>query len=590
MTGGRNMDNTSIINEIRSKCDIVDIVSSYLPLTQKGKNFFGVCPFHDDTNPSMSVSREKQIYRCFSCGASGNVFNFVMNYEHISFKETLGILSEKTGIEIKGLTLQKKTTKYDKFYEIYELAHKYYQNNMNSSYAKNAKEYLTNRQIDEDMIKEYKIGLSLDKNNHLTKLLVSKGYDLNTLNNIGLTSYDKDVYMNRIMFPLYDLNGRVVGFSGRRYDGIKDNKYVNTKGTEIFQKGDILYNYHLAREFVRSKNQVIVMEGFMAVIRSREAGIKNTVGLMGTAMTKEQAALIKRLSEHVVLSFDGDEPGRKACLDNGSELEKLGCQVSVVELDNGLDPDDYILKYGKEAFLNLINNAISLSDYRIKRLKKNINLNSDLEKTEYIHSVLEETSKIGDEIHREFILKKLAKEFDISYNTLEKRLLSFQEGNQKTEKVVMENLPLPNNVPTMKKDKYYLATYALLYYMLIDKRCLNYYNQGKINFPKEEERFLASEISYYYQKYGIITPADFLTYLNDKEKLLIVFNRSLELDFKQNIEEKELLDYMRILQEYQIIQEIKKLERKLQSENDVVTQAQIGLKIADLNTRLKSNC
>lgn len=584
------MDNTNIINEIRKKCDIVDIVSSYLPLTQKGKNFFGVCPFHDDTNPSMSVSREKQIYRCFSCGASGNVFNFIMDYEHVSFKEALGILSEKTGIEIKGLNLQKKTTKYDKFYEIYELAHKYYQNNMNSSYAKKAKEYLASRQIDGKMIKEYKIGLSLDKNDHLTKLLVSKGYDLNTLNNIGLTNYDKDVYMNRIMFPLYDLNGRIVGFSGRRYDGIKDNKYVNTKGTEIFQKGDTLYNYHLAREFVRSKNQVIVMEGFMAVIRSGEAGIKNAVGLMGTAMTKEQAVLIKRLSEHVVLSFDGDEPGRKACLDNGSELEKLGCQVSVVELDNGLDPDDYILKYGKEAFHNLVNNAITLSDYRIKRLKKNINLNSDLEKTEYIHSVLEETSKIEDEIHQEFILKKLAKEFDISYNTLEKRLLSFKQEKEKKEKMVVNDVILPKQVPIIKKDKYYLATYALLYYMLVDKRCLNYYNLGKINFPKEEERFLASEISYYYQKYGSITPADFYTYLNDKEKLLVVLNRVLELELDSEIDESELLDYIKILQEYQMKQEIKKLKKQLENENDVMIQAKIALKITELNTRIKINC
>lgn len=583
------MDNINIINEIRKKCDIVDIVSSYLPLTQKGKNFFGVCPFHDDSNPSMSVSREKQIYRCFSCGASGNVFNFVMDYEHVSFREALGILSEKTGIEIKGLNIQKKTTKYDKLYEIYELAHKYYQNNMNSSYAKKAKEYLASRQIDEEMIKEYKIGLSLDKNDHLTKLLVSKGYDLNTLNNIGLTNYDKDVYMNRIMFPLYDLNGRVVGFSGRRYDGIKDNKYVNTKGTEIFQKGDTLYNYHLAREFVRSKNQVLVMEGFMAVIRSREAGIKNAVGLMGTAMTKEQASLIKRLSEHVVLSFDGDEPGRKACLDNGSELEKLGCQVSVVELDNGLDPDDYILKYGKEAFQNLVNNAISLSDYRIKRLKKNINLNSDLEKTEYIHKVLEETSKIEDDIHRELILKKLAKEFDISYNTLEKRLLSFEQEKEKSKKVVVEEKNLPKEVPIVKKDKYYLATYALLYYMLVDKKCLDYYNQGKINFPKEEERFLASEISYYDQKYGTVIPADFYTYLGDKEKLLVVLDRALELNLDSETTEKELLDYMKTIQEYQMKQEIKKLKKQLQNENDVMIQATIALKITELNAKLKSN-
>lgn len=580
------MDNTNIINEIRSKSDIVDVISSYLPLTQKGKNFFGVCPFHDDTNPSMSVSREKQIYRCFSCGASGNVFTFIMNYEHVSFRESLQILSEKSGIEIKGINIQKRETKYDKLYEIYDLAHKYYQNNMNSSYAKKAKEYLYNRNITDDMIKEYKIGLSLDKTDNLTKLLLSKNYDLETLNKIGLTSYDKDIYMNRIMFPLYDLNGRIVGFSGRRYDGIKENKYINTKGTDIFKKGETLYNYHLAREFVRSKNQVIVMEGFMAVIRSKEIGIKNCVALMGTAMTKEQANLIKRLSTNVVLSFDGDEPGRKACLDNGLELEKLGCNVSIVELDNGLDPDDYILKYESDSFKDLVNSAITLSDYRIKMLKKNINLNSDLEKSEYINKVLEETSKIEDEIHREFILKNLAKEFDISYNTLEKRLLSLmnkniQNKNNKTD-VIVNTLPKVN-----KKDKYYLATYALLYYMLVDKKCLEYYDEGKINFLNEDERFLASEISYYYQKYGTTTPADFYTYLSDKERLLEALDKVLELELSNEVSEKEILDDINVLNEYRIKQEIKRLNKELKNATSITEQVSIGTKIADLNTRLK---
>lgn len=576
------MDNTNIINEIRSKVDIVDIISSYLPLTQKGKNFFGVCPFHDDTNPSMSVSREKQIYRCFSCGASGNVFNFIMDYEHVSFKEALSILANKTGIEIKGLKLDKKESKYDKLYEIYELAHKYYQNNMSSSYAKKAKEYLNNRHIDEDMIKEYKIGLSLDKSDNLTKLLLAKGYDLNTLNSIGLANYDKDVYMNRIMFPLYDLNGRVVGFSGRRYDGIKENKYVNTKGTNIFQKGETLYNYHNAREFVRSKNQVIVMEGFMAVIRTLTTGIKNVVALMGTAMTKEQANLIKRLSTNVVLCFDGDEPGRKACLDNGNELEKLGCDVSIVELEGGLDPDDYILKYGSDDFKNLVKNAITLSDYRIKRLKKNINLNSDLEKTEYINNVLAETSKIEDEIHQEFILKKLAKEFNISYNTLEKRLLSFEKENSKEEKKTELEVVIKPNQAEVKKDKYYIATNALLYYMLVNKKCLEYYNSGKINFLNEDERYLASEISYYEQKYGIITPADFYTYLQTKEELIKVLNRVLELELDQEVTEKTILDYIKTLKDYRLKQEINRLEKELKDENDVMKQANIALKIAEL--------
>ena len=577
------MDNTNLINDIRKKINIVDVISSYLPLTKVGKNYRGVCPFHDDTNPSMSVSEEKQIYKCFACGNSGNVFDFVMNYEHVSFKESLAILSKKTGIEIEGINLTVKKDKNSKLYEIYELAHKYYINNMNSSYAKDAKEYLHNRNITDEMIKEYKIGLSLDKKDDLTKLLMNKGYDLNTLNDIGITTDSRDIYVNRIMFPLYDLNGNIVAFSGRRYDGIKDNKYINTKGTNIFVKGNTLYNYHLAREHVRSKNEVIVMEGFMAVIRARVNGIKNCVGLMGTAMTKEQEKLISQLSKNVIVCFDGDEPGRLACLENGTALEKIGCNVRVVELTDGLDPDDYILKYGTESFESLIKNSITLSDYRIKRLKRNINLSSDLEKTKYINNVLLEASKIKDEIHREFILKNIAKEFEISYNTLEKRLLSFIEKNKEIEeKKKNVEVEVSEKPKEEKKDKYYMATVALLYYMITNKKCLELYNSGKINFINEDERFLASEISYYESKYGTVEIADFYTYLNDKEKLKVILDKVINLDLDKEVEEKTLNDYIKTLNEFKVNEEIKRLKQQIKEEPDINKQLEIINRIKDL--------
>ena len=197
------------------------------------------------------------------------------------------------------------------------------------------------------------------------------------------------------------------------------------------------------------------------------------------------------------------------------------------------------------------------------------------------------TSKIEDEIHREFILKKLANEFDISYNTLEKRLLSLLSQNEK--KLEHKEEIIAPKMQVLKKDKYYLATYALLYYMLVSKKCLDYYNEGKINFPNEEERFLASEISYYYQKYGTVTPADFYTYLQDKEKLLVVLKKVLELELDNEVTEKELNDDIKTLREYQVKEEIKKLEKKLKSETDIMMQVEIGSKIRDLNAKLKTN-
>lgn len=569
----------NIINEIRSKVDIVDVISKYVPLTQKGKNFFGVCPFHDDTNPSMSVSREKQIYRCFSCGASGNVFSFIMDYEHISFKEALNLLSNETGIEIKGIKLNKQDDKNKKYYDIYELTHKYFQNNIQTPLGKSAKDYLFNRKITEEMIKEYGIGLSLTNTDDLTKLLSKKGYDLNTLNLIGLSSYNHDLYIDRIMFPLKDLNGRIVGFSGRRYDGKKEEKYINTKQTPIFHKGNLLYNYYDAREWVRQKNQVIVMEGFMAVIRSSTIGIKNAVALMGTAMTHEQANLIKRLSNNVILSFDGDDAGRKATLTNGEELEKLGLNVKVVELKDGLDPDDYILKNGANEFIALINNAINFSDYKIKTLKSGLNLNSEEEIANYINKVLLETSKINDEIRRELLLKSLAKEFDLSYNTLEKRLLSLIENDKKKEPIILDKKPKKEK---KHNDKYDIAALSLLYYMLVNEEARNLFEIGKIYFPTEKQRFLASEILYYCKLYGIITVADFYTYLEDKKELVELLNEVLALELDDTISNNVILEYVKVVDEKRTSLEIERLKKLMLEKNDPLEQAKIAEKIRKL--------
>lgn len=567
-----NQDANNIISDVRRRLDIVEVISGYIPLVQKGKNFFGVCPFHDDTNPSMSVSREKQIYRCFSCGASGNVFTFVQEYEHITFREALVELAEKAGISLPNISYHKKNDSYEKFYEVYEIANKYYLNNLQTNLGKQAKEYLHNRQIDDSMIKEFGIGLSLETQNDLVQLLGKKGYSLNELNEIGLANENHDLYNGRIMFPLKDLSGRIVGFSGRRYDGKKENKYVNTKVTPIFQKGSILYNYYDAREFVRRKNQVIVMEGFMAAIRSISVGVKNVVSLMGTAMTKEQMNLLKRLSLNVILCLDGDDPGQHATLTHGEELENNGFHVKVVELSDGLDPDDYILKYGSASFQSLIENAINYGDYRIKSLKKNINLNSNEEVSDYINRVLLEASKLTDEIRRELILKTLAKEFDIGYNTLEKRLSTYLEKNRPKQQVE-EKKVLPKK--TKKRTKYELAEHYLLYFMLENGTVRNYFEQGKFNFSTEQERFLASEIVYYYKLYGTLVPADFYTYLQDKKELLQLLDDVLTLEVGE-ISNKMIDEYIRVVKENSVNLEIERLKKTMKEKNDPLEKARIA--------------
>ena len=565
------MDNSQVINEIRQKIDIVEVISDYIPLIQKGRNYFGICPFHDDNHPSMSVSREKQIYKCFSCGASGNVFNFLMDYEHITFAEALRMMSEKTGVKLNNITVKKDTTKYDEMYKIYDIALKYFQNNIKTKQGNEAIKYLSNRKIDDNIIKEFEIGLALDTNNDLLNVLMSKNVSLDKLNVLGLASRDHDIYIKRIIFPLWDLNGRVVGFSGRIYDNSNVNKYLNTKETPIFKKGNLLYNYHRAREYVRKDKYVIIMEGFMDVIRAYTIDCKNVIALMGTALTHEQANLIKRLSNNVILCFDGDNAGHHATLAVGEELLKAGVtNVKVIDLDNGDDPDTYILKNGKDKFLSLIDNALNFSDYKINSLKKDINFNSLEEKTDYINRVIKEISLVKDEIKREIMLKNLEKECEISYNTLEKRLLEVANHKLNTNKpLVIEN----NN--KKKYNKYQKAMYSFIYYMLTRDDAISIYDKENIVFADQNIRFLANEISYYYEKYGIISIADFFTYLQDKKELLEVLNTVLAFEYVDNISKNDILDLVRVIKENNVAQEIKRLKGIMKEKNDPIEKAKI---------------
>lgn len=569
--------NNDLANEIRSKTDIVDIIGERIPLVARGKNFFGVCPFHDDSNPSMCVSREKQIYTCFSCHATGNVYTFLMNYEHIDFREALRYLGEKVGVNVSSINIKKKTTKFEHLYEAYNFAVKYFQNNLSAAVGKEARSYLSKRGINEEAIKEFEIGLSLESRDDLTKLLVSKKYELSTLNKIGLSSDDHDIYDDRIMFPLYDVSGQAVGFSGRIYKDVDQNKYLNTKETDIFKKGEMLYHYHVAREECRLKKSVIVMEGFMDVIRASIVGVKNTVALMGTALTNNQFNLIKRLSNNIILCLDGDDPGVKAMLSIGEHLLDEGVEVKVVVLPDNDDPDSFILKHGKDRFIGLVENALNFSDFKMQQLRKNVNFRSDEEKANYINEVLKETVKINDTIRVEIVLKRLEKEFDISYNTLEKRFKDLMEFKKTTKRVGPE---VVNRV--VKKTKYDKAVEQILYFMLNNDWVISQVERENIVFPSEESRILSSEIIYYYKLYGNINVPDFYTYVQDKEDVLVLLNSILADSYSEETTKEELFQFFKVIKDYRCSQEIKRLTNLMKKEVDPLEQAKIADKIRKL--------
>ena len=557
-----------VINEIRNKTDIVDVVSKYVNLTKKGKNYIGVCPFHDDHSPSMSVSPEKQIFTCFSCGATGNVFTFVADFEKISFIEAVRLLGEKVGVSTQGnsFTVEKK----DDYFEIYELANKFYQNSLFTSLGKNAIEYLEGRNIDKETIKKFGIGLSIQKVS-LTDYLVNKKYSVDKLNEVGLTNDNgDDIFINRIMFPIYDLSGNPVAFSGRIYNTKDTSKYVNTKETDKFKKGKILYNYHIAKEHLKKNDTIIIMEGQMDVIRASTIGINNCIATMGTALTKDHRNILKNMANNIILCFDGDAAGEKATISAIELLEDTGINIKVVRLPNGMDPDEYIIKEGRESFLYQIESASNLIDYKMELLKKNKDFGNIKDISSYINSVISELVNEKDDIVIELNLKKIATSFNVDYNTLLDKYNGLKNKNKTVTKEVK---------PRKVYDKYGQAENNLIYYMFKDSKVINMVEKRVGYFPTKNIRQLSNEIIYYFHKYGIINVADFISYISDKEELLRTLKDILAMNIKEEFQIEEIEDYIFVINEYHKEVKINDLNKKLREEKDPLKQAKLSEEI-----------
>lgn len=566
------------IKEIRNSVDIVDVISDYLPLTAKGKNFFGVCPFHADHSPSMSVSREKQIYTCFSCGASGNVINFVMDYENIDFKEALKKLADKAGISFEIGNIKKIPVKNQKLYEIFETSQKIYQNNLNSEVGIKAKQYLKDRDINNDIIKEFQIGLSIKENYLLTNILKKKGYNDKELIDSGLVGNGDnglhDIYYNRIMFPLYDLNGKVVGYSGRIYDMKDTSKYINTKETAIFKKGELLYNYHKAKDEARKQGKIIVMEGFMDVIAAYKVGIKNVVATMGTAVTSNQANLLKRMAKEIILCFDGDEAGAKATSSCIEELNKLGVTPKVVRLEENLDPDEYIKKYGSQ-FLNKIENPINVMDFKLTYLKKNKNLEDNIEYADYILNVLKEVKKIDDIILKNLTLQKLSEESHLGLDILKEKLENMSEPQKE---VKIEEPEIKNKEITTAAFK---AEQSLMYYLIQHKEVVTIFNNNKVFLQTDRFRKLALEVKNLSRE-GDIQIADLLIEFANNEEYKKTVSELLSLNLKDEYTKEEILGYIYTIKLNNIKKERIRLNDLLHHTIDKKEKEEIAKKIIEL--------
>lgn len=560
------------INEIRNSVNIVDVISSYIPLTPKGKNYFGVCPFHDDNNPSMSVSPSRQIYKCFSCGATGTVFKFIMDYENVSFLEAVKKVADMGGISVNIGKVTKKQN-HTELHQIYDLSLKFYINNLNTVGGKEAKEYLKNRNIDEETIKEFQIGLSL-KHDVLSKILIKKFKPDEVLKSglVGKNDYGYyDLFYDRIMFPLYDLNGNPVAYSGRIYNKQDTSKYFNTRETEIFKKGELLYNYHRAKDIARKKNQIIIMEGFMDVIRAYTVGIKNVIAMMGTAVTETQAHLIKRMAKDIILCFDGDEAGAKATMSCSNELLKIGVTPKIIRLEDNLDPDEYIQKYGKDAFQRKIDNPVSVMDFKLSYLKNGKDLTSSEGEAKYISEVITELNKIDDDILKDLTIKKIVTEMNIDEDIIRKHL-----------EVKSKPKPKPKTQIEIKTDKYEKAESALIYYMLKSPEVITMYNKKVTYIPNREYRQLAREISSFYKNFGFINEADFIDYIECDKDLMETISKINKQNTKETYSLEEIEDYINVIRDYNVKEEIKRLTNKMKNLTDPLDKAKIAEEIVGL--------
>ena len=573
--------NSEEINNIRSNTNIVDIISSYIKVEKKGKDYKCVCPFHDDHSPSMSISEQKQIYKCFACGAAGNVFTFVQNYENISFLEAVKVVADKINYHLTGNYTKVESNKYKVEHEIMNLSNMFYQNNLNTSSGVMAKQYLSNRGINDKIIKEFGIGLSLDGENDLYKLLSKKGYSIKQLDDLGLINVigDKiyDVFRGRITFPINDVEGNVIGYSSRIYRGEDLAKYINTKETYLYVKGNNLFNYFRARGPSKKNGYIILVEGQMDAIRVYSSGVENVVALMGTALTKEQIDLIKKLRCKVLLCLDGDVAGAKATVVNGELLNKADINVQVVRLSDYKDPDEYILNKGIEAFIDNINNPIDYIDFKIKYEKDSINTNNAEELATFINKVIDDVSLIKDDILREVTLNKISEEYNISMEILKSKL----KGKEKVESVAKEIFnPVKNNAVSKKLDSLNIAIRKVLYYMMNDVKYIKIY-QNKIGFFEDANyRAVANEIVYYYERNKTINVADFLSHVSSTTLVGLVQDIV-------NLQDDEVRDdtfnsYIKVIEKKSNELKIKQLKKELKDELDVAKRLEIANRITEI--------
>lgn len=554
----------SIINEIKDKTDILDLVSEYVKLEKRGRNYIGLCPFHDEKTPSFTVSEDKQICHCFGCKKGGNVFQFTQEIKDISFVEAVKELGDRVNVAVDIEATQSNSNVQIasddlQMIEMHELIQKFYYYALTKTVeGEKALTYLLERGFTDALIKERGIGFAPDSSHFCHDFLQKKGYDIELAYEAGLLSRNEenfsyyDRFRNRIMFPLKNAQGRIVGYSGRTYTG-QEPKYLNSPETPIFQKRKLLYNLDKARKSIRKLDEIVLLEGFMDVIKSDTAGLKNVVATMGTQLSDEHITFIRKLTSNITLMFDGDFAGSEATLKTGQHLLQQGLNVFVIQLPSGMDPDEYIGKYGNDAFTAFVkNDKKSFAHYKVSILKDEI-AHNDLSYERYLKELSHDISFMKSSILQQKAINDVAPFFNVSPEQLANEIqfnqapANYYPEDEYGGYIEPEPIGMAQFDNLSRQEK---AERAFLKHLMRDKDTfLNYYESvDKDNFTNQHFKYVFEVLHDFYAENDQYNISDAVQYVNSnelRETLISLEQYSLNDEPYEN----EIDDYVNVINE-----------------------------------------
>ena len=576
-----------LIDEIRNRNDIVDVISQYVVLKRSGRNFFGLCPFHKEKSPSFSVSPDKQIFHCFGCGVGGNVFHFVSKIENLSFRETIEMLAEKSGVELPTLEGQEDTKLLQlksKVYEINKITAEFYHENLYKPTAKLAQEYVKKRKLDNNTLKNFLIGYS-GNYNELYTMLKQKGFTEEEILASSLVNKTQDGkfidrFRGRLMFPIQDTRNRVIAFGGRVLDDSKP-KYINSPENIVYSKGRHLFGLNVAKK--GDLKRIIIVEGYMDAISLHQRGISYAVASLGTAMTEAQGRLLRKSSQQVIIGYDSDGAGQAATMRGLEILQGLGCDVRILQIEGAKDPDEFVIKYGPERFEKQVDKAISLVEYKVKVLKNTLNIEHPNDKIKFLKEIAKVLSKIDNEIEREVYAQKISSEYQVSKEAIYAEISKLENTSVTNKRVLESAKPRLQVKEESKVEEQVLKREKLIIYLLINYPEESYNrikNVIRVEDIKDETNKQIIKKLYDELEKGNSNTSNVLDWF-EEEKIINEISWILAYDFEITEVEKCIDDILGIYKKEKVIQERNDIINQLDS--DGLTKEQIDVLESRLN-------